>query len=58
MALKVARLLAPPRRAWLLVASGGLFVVAGVALIYPPAAVILAGVGLLALGLFGIEVRS
>lgn len=37
-------------------ASGSLLVCAGVALVFPPAALILAGVAFVAVGLFGFEV--
>lgn len=39
------------------VAVGVILAIAGVALIFPPAALIIAGVGLAAAGLFGIEVE-
>lgn len=46
----------PRRQALVAVAFGALFVVAGVALIYPPAALILTGLAIAAGGLFAIEV--
>lgn len=45
------------RFAPVLVAVGLLFVTVGVALIFVPAAFVVAGVALVALGLFGIEVE-
>jgi len=44
------------RYAWLLVAIGAAAAVGGVALVYPPAAVIIAGLAIAAFGLFVIEV--
>lgn len=41
-----------------LVIGGGALAIAGVALVYAPAAVILAGLGLAAFGLLGIEVEK
>jgi hypothetical protein len=40
-----------------LVVAGACVAIAGIALIYPPAAVILAGLAIAAAGLLGIEVR-
>lgn len=46
------------RRADVLILIGFAAAVAGVALIFPPAALVVAGVGLAAIGLFGIEVAK
>lgn len=46
----------PARIAFAMVATGALAVVAGVALVYLPAAIVIAGAAMVAVGLLGIDI--